>query len=157
MPSQQATELAKSLAELFQRDDIEKPLEVAAVRIDSFAQSRREDIVNECSKLALNMGNSANSAAQRAACISIARALKDVRKPREDRLNRISETVQAAFARLLNENEIDESFAQKLATELVNEDHLIVQWVMRVGDNGMRVKANGVTVEVEAGPPPSTE
>jgi hypothetical protein len=154
MPSPEAIKVAESIAELLANEDVDDDLkiEVAAKRIDGFHQSRREEIVKECSNLALRIGNAANSAAQRAACIAISKSIKDLRKPSDQRIKRIADAVQIAFSTLLSKHELDESFAQRMATELVNEHHLIVQWVTRVGADGLRVKANGVTIEVEAAP-----
>lgn len=155
MASDAAIELAESLTELIRRAGLtnEEKLDIIAHRLDGFAQKRRETIIRECSTLARRMAESVKGAAARHHGMDISRALKELTIPRDEVVTQVTETVEAIFKEMMEESDdgVTHDFARNMSLEL-GKQGLRVQWVTRVGQFGIRVKANDVTVEFEAGP-----
>lgn len=160
MPSDEATTLTQSILELLTREDLDdnKKHDVIAQRIDRFAQNRREGIVRECSKMAQRMADQAKGAASRHHGTDIAKSIMELTVPRDETITKVTDTVERVFADMMSGSEdgITPDFARAMSKRL-GEEGLRVQWVTRVGQFGIRVKANNVQVEFEAGPTPQPE
>ena len=155
MASDAAIELAKSLTELVGRAGVsdEQKLDVIADRLDGFAQKRREAIVRECSVLASVMAGAVKGASARHHGMDISKAIKELTIPRDEIITMVTDTVEAVFREMMEDSEdgVTHDFARNMSQEL-GKRGLRVQWVTRVGQFGIRAKANDVTVEFEAGP-----
>ena len=154
MASDPATELAESLIELIRRDGLDdaEKLKVVAHRVDGFAQKRREGIVRECSTLARRMAESVKGASARHHGMDISKALKELTIPRDEIVTQVTDTVEEIFREMMEGSEgVTHEFARAMSLEM-GKRGLRVQWVTRVGQFGIRAKANDVTVEFEAGP-----